>query len=103
MDPTITTSASGRRIQWLLFAATFFTFAYFHQGGGWNQNARFAMVRAIVEEGTLRIDSYLVYAGVGSGPESRLVRVPVRNAGFTFEGREYAFGWRDARGQNVPL
>jgi hypothetical protein len=103
MDPTITTSAAGRRIQWLLFAATFFTFAYFHQGGGWNQNVRFALVRAIVEEGTLRIDSYLVYAGVGSGPEPRLVRVPVRNAGFTFEGREYALQWRDARGQPVPL
>ena len=103
MDPTITTSADGRRIQWLLFAATFFTFAYFHQGGGWNQNGRFAMVRAIVEEGTLRIDSYLVYAGVRSGPEPRLVRVPVRNAGFTFEGVEYAFRWRDARGQPVLL
>ena len=103
MDPTITTSAAGRRIQWLLFAATFFTFAYFHQGGGWNQNARFAMVRAIVEEGNLRIDSYLVYAGVRSGPDTRLVRVPVRNAGFTFEGREYAFLWRDARGPHVPL
>ena len=29
-------------------------YAYFYQGGGWNQNTRFALVRAIVEQGTLR-------------------------------------------------
>ena len=49
------------RIQWALFAATFVSFAWFHPGGGWNQNARFAMVRAIVEGGTVAIDDYLVY------------------------------------------
>jgi len=103
VDPKGTASAPGRRIQWLLFAATFLSFAYFHQGGGWNQNARFAMVRAIVEEGTFRIDSYLVYAGARSAQGIRLVRVPVRNAGFAFEGREYTLGWIDAHGQPVPL
>lgn len=46
-----------RRIEWLLFAVAFITFAYFHQGGGWNQNVRFAMVRSMVEEGRFSIDS----------------------------------------------
>jgi hypothetical protein len=36
----------------------FFSFAFFYQGGGWNQNARFDLVRAIVEHHTLRIDAY---------------------------------------------
>ena len=47
------TSVTEHRIQWLLFTTAFIAFAYFHQGGGWNQNVRFAMVRAIVEEGRL--------------------------------------------------
>ena len=34
------------------------SYAYFYQAGGWNQNSRFAMVRAIVEHGTLSIDAY---------------------------------------------
>ena len=38
-----------RRVQWRLFVAAWVAFAFFHQGGGWNQNARFAMVRAVVE------------------------------------------------------
>jgi hypothetical protein len=43
-----------QRIELLLFVACLFAFAYFHQGGGWNQNARFAEVRAMAEEGPLR-------------------------------------------------
>ena len=42
----------------LIFAVTFISYAYFYQGGGWNQNSRFDLVRAIVEQGTLRIDAY---------------------------------------------
>lgn len=34
------------------------SYAYFYQGGGWNQNTRFDLVRAIVERGTLQIDLY---------------------------------------------
>ena len=33
-------------------------YVYFYQGGGWNQNSRFDLVRAMVELGTLRIDAY---------------------------------------------
>ena len=96
-------SSRERWIPWLLFVATFIAFAYFHQGGGWNQNVRFAMVRAMVEEGTFSIDSYLVYVGADADRGSRLIRVPVRNAEFTLEGRNYAFHWRDTDGRMVPL
>lgn len=94
---------SDRRTQWLLFGLAFFAFAYFHQGGGWNQNARFAMVRSIVEEGSFSIDSHLVYAGVPSPEGTRLVRIPVRNAEFSFGGRSYAFWWRDREGRTIFL
>jgi hypothetical protein len=40
------------------YFALFLTFAWFYQAGGWNQNSRFDLVRAIVEERTLRIDDY---------------------------------------------
>lgn len=47
-----------RRRGLLLFAVLFASYAYFYQAGGWNQNSRFALVRALVEAGTLRIDAY---------------------------------------------
>ena len=34
------------------------SYAYFYEGGGWNQNTRFDLVRAIVERHTVRIDAY---------------------------------------------
>jgi hypothetical protein len=42
----------------LLVAVLLVSYAYFYQAGGWNQNSRFALVRAIVEGGTIRIDAY---------------------------------------------
>ena len=48
---------TGRAHHALFLAAGLFVgYAYFYQAGGWNQNSRFALVRAIVEEHTLRID-----------------------------------------------
>ena len=44
-------------------AALFVAYAYFYQAGGWNQNSRFALVRAIVEQGTFRIDDTVHFAG----------------------------------------
>jgi len=41
-----------------LFALVLGAYAYFYQAGGWNQNARFDLVRALVEHGTLTIDAY---------------------------------------------
>ncbi len=42
----------------LLFVLLFVSFAYFYQAGGWNQNSRFDLVRAITNEGTLNIDPF---------------------------------------------
>jgi hypothetical protein len=50
-----------RRVEILLFLALWVANAYFCPGGGWNQNARFAQVRSIVEAGTFAINDYLVY------------------------------------------
>ena len=60
-----------QRIELLLFVATFFAFAYFHQGGGWNQNSRFAEVRAMVEEGRFAIDDFLIYQRDAASGELR--------------------------------
>jgi hypothetical protein len=41
-----------------VFALLLGTYAYFYQAGGWNQNSRFDLVRAMVEDGSLRIDRF---------------------------------------------
>ena len=38
-------------------------YAYFFQGGGWGQNSRFDLTRAIVEKGTFEISSYASNTG----------------------------------------
>jgi hypothetical protein len=94
-----------RRIELLVFALTLFAFAYFHQGGGWSQNVRFALVRAMVEGETFAIDDFLVY-GVrpGSVPGSEaLVRHPVVGATFERDGVGWALAWRDRQGRLVPV
>jgi hypothetical protein len=42
----------------LIFILVFISYSYFYPGGGWNQNSRFDLVRAMVEKGTLHIDTY---------------------------------------------
>ena len=46
------------KIAALLGTVTFLSFIYFYEGGGWNQNSRFDLLRAIVELHTLQIDAY---------------------------------------------
>ena len=59
MNASSQRSCSSIRIHALLiFGVIFFSYAYFYEGAGWNQNSRFDLVRAIVEQGTLRIDGY---------------------------------------------
>jgi hypothetical protein len=41
-----------------LFALVLVAYSYFYQAGGWNQNSRFDLTRAVVERGTTRIDKY---------------------------------------------
>src|SRR6202158_4235116 len=49
---------SHRTAAILLGLVIFFSFIYFYEGGGWNQNARFDLLRAIVERHTWQIDAY---------------------------------------------
>src|SRR6185295_13775222 len=41
-----------------LFTVLFVSYAYFYQAGGWNQNSRFNLVRAITNDHSLRVDPY---------------------------------------------
>jgi hypothetical protein len=86
----------------LLLASTFVAFAWFHQGGQWNQNARFALVRAIVEEGSFFIDSHIVYLPDREG-DVRFRRAEVRDGEFEYAGRTYALGWIGAGGALTPI
>jgi hypothetical protein len=54
----IVSTPATRRRALLIGLLLFVSYAYFYQAGGWNQNTRFALVRAILEEHTLRIDTY---------------------------------------------
>jgi hypothetical protein len=78
------------RQQWILFLVSFITFAWFHQGGGWNQNARFAEVRALVEQGTFAVDDYMVYR---PGEGRKLVREDLENAEFMRDGKVHRLCW----------
>lgn len=40
---------------------TLVAYAWFHQGGGWNQNCRFNQVRSIVEAGCFHTNAYMSY------------------------------------------
>jgi len=46
------------KVATLLGLASFVSFIYFYEGGGWNQNSRFDLLRAIIERHTLQIDAY---------------------------------------------
>jgi hypothetical protein len=47
----------------VLGAALLISYAYFYQAGGWNQNSRFALVRAVIERHTVQIDAYAAHTG----------------------------------------
>ena len=51
-------AATHRKLAGLLGVASFLSFIYFYEGGGWNQNSRFDLLRAILERHTLTIDAY---------------------------------------------
>ena len=90
-------------LPWLVFATTYFVFAYFHHGSGWNANARFAMVRAVVEQGQFAIDSYLIYVHAKPDPSSELRRLPLHNAEFELGGMTNVLSWQNSKGENVPF
>jgi len=51
-------TSSDRRIAAGLFVLTFVTYAWFFNGGGWNQNSYLDLVRSIVERRAVNIDPY---------------------------------------------
>jgi hypothetical protein len=51
-------TGTSRSIYLKLFLLFFVTFAYFYQGGGWNQNTRFCLTRSMIHHRTLSIDAY---------------------------------------------
>jgi uncharacterized membrane protein YidH (DUF202 family) len=59
-------SQLDRRIAVALFLLTATTYAYFFNGGGWNQNANFALARAVVEQRTFSIDDFRTTGDVSS-------------------------------------
>ncbi len=60
-----------------IFFTLFLAYGYFHQGGGWNQNSRFAQVRSLVEEGSFSINRFCAYGGEATDKSVRLVRRPL--------------------------
>src|ERR1700726_4564363 len=58
MSPLSEKSSFQCKTAILLGAVIFFSFMYFYEGRGWNQNSRFDVLRAIVERHTLQIDAY---------------------------------------------
>src|SRR5438128_6391112 len=54
---------ADRQLAIWLSLLTFATYAYFHAGGGWNQNSQFDLTRAIVERHTFAIDAYASNTG----------------------------------------
>jgi 4-amino-4-deoxy-L-arabinose transferase-like glycosyltransferase len=58
MSPLSEKSSFHRKATLLMGVVSFFSFIYFYEGGGWNQNSRFNLLRAIVERHTLQIDAY---------------------------------------------
>jgi hypothetical protein len=55
--------AADRRIAIALFVLALTTYGWFFGGGGWNQNAQFALTRAIVERATFAIDPFAASTG----------------------------------------
>jgi len=90
-----------RRIEILLFFVCWLSFAYFNQGGGWNQNSRFSEIRAMAEEGRFAIDDYFVYQRAHEDGEIR--RLPVRNAEYEMDGKRYRLCWVDAAYELYPV
>jgi hypothetical protein len=41
----------------MVFILFFFSYAYFFQGGGWNQNSKICLIRSMIHHGTFTIDS----------------------------------------------
>ena len=54
----LTSDQIDRRAMWVLFAGALLVYTYFFGGQGYNQNAQFDAIRAVVERGTFEITAY---------------------------------------------
>jgi hypothetical protein len=80
-----------------IFALVLGAVAYFYQAGGWNQNSRFDLTRALVERRTAKIDAYEHNTGdeakrglhtyCDKAPGVSYLGVPVWAAVWTFAGQ----------------
>jgi hypothetical protein len=59
----MTLTPDQRRGAAVMAAALFASYAYFYGAGGWNQNSRFALIRALLERHTVQIDAYQLHTG----------------------------------------
>jgi len=92
-----------RRPESALFVLALGVYAYFFQGGGWNQNAHFDLTRAIVEQHTLVLDDYVANTGDWSvanhhyysnkAPGVGLLAVPVYAAVHPLAHGQRVRGW----------
>ena len=55
--PMLRNQITVRKYYILLFALFFVSYAYFFQGGGWNQNSKICLTRSIIHHGSFTIDS----------------------------------------------
>lgn len=62
-SPAVTGNEAERRLQLLIFTTLLFAYGWFFGGSGFNQNASFNQVRAIVERGQLSINDYASNTG----------------------------------------
>ena len=95
--------ALARRPETALFVLALGVYAYFFQAGGWNQNVRFDLTRAIVEQHTLVLDDYIAntgdYAHVNQhyysdkAPGLSLLAVPVWAAVHPLAHSQRVRGW----------
>ena len=92
-------SREGRTTSVGLFLFGLMAFGYFHPGGGWNQNSRFALVRSLVEERRAAIDSFLVYVREGEA----LRRIPVQNGTIVRAGTTEVLTWAGPDKRQVPI
>jgi hypothetical protein len=71
------------RAMLLCGVAAFFAYAYFYEAGGWNQNTRFDLVRALVEHRSIQIDEYQENSGDKAAFEGHYYADKAPGASFT--------------------
>jgi hypothetical protein len=59
----MTLTLHQQRVATVVAVGLLASYAYFYGAGGWNQNSRFALIRAILERHTLQIDAYQLHTG----------------------------------------